>query len=358
MSSPDLRNLNAQRICLIKPSALGDVVQTLPLLPILREHFPEAHLAWLVNQEFGNLLEGHPDLNEIIPFNRRGSWREWWGMLSQLRQSRFDLVFDLQGLLRTGLMTLASGAATRVGLESAREGSRLAYTATIPDSGRQVPAHLRYWRVAEALGKGEFRPRTIVTLSRSDQEFVRSKVSRLRGPILAIHAGARWKTKQWPIESFGAVACRAMRRYGFSVLIVGSQGEAPAAERLAHLLARFVRGGDLLNLAGQTTLKQLAGLLQASDLMLSNDSGPMHLAASLGTPVCSVFTCTSPVRSGPPGGQHRLIGSELPCAASYCKVCPNRGPAHLACMEELAVERVWSGLRQLIEQSSGQARSA
>jgi lipopolysaccharide heptosyltransferase II len=358
ITASDLRELPARRICIIKPSALGDVVQSLPLLPILRERFPEAHVAWVINRELGSLLEGHPHLQEVIPFHRKGNWQDWLQLLRHLRHSRFDLVFDLQGLLRTGVMTWAPGAPVRVGLESAREGARFACNVTIPDSGRHVPAHLRYWRVAEALGRGERTSSTQVVISPADQQWLQRRFAGVRGPILAIQPGAHWETKCWPIEKFAVVACRAMRRYGFSVAVIGSPSEVPLAEQLTQMLRRFVPAGTVLNLAGETTLKQLAGLLSGVDLLLSNDSGPMHLAAGLGTPCVSVFTCTSPIRSGPPGSQHALVATELPCAASYKKKCPHSGPGHMACFEELSVERVWRALVQLVEGRREQSRSA
>lgn len=347
MSKPDLQTLSAQRICIIKPSALGDVVQSLPLLPVLRERFPGSRVSWVINRELAELLEGHPDLDEIISFDRRGSWQEWGQFLRGLRRAKFDLVFDLQGLLRTGIMTLATAAPVRVGLETGREGANLACSHVIPDSGKLVPAQLRYWRVAEALGLGELKVRAQVAVSAADQEWVRRQLSPLVGPILAIHPGARWKTKQWPVEKFAEVAARARRELACSLVIVGSKSEAAATERLCGLV-----GGrsshSVLNLAGRTTLKQLAEVLSRADLLLSNDSGPMHLAASLGTPVVSVFTCTSPIRSGPYGTGHGLVATQVPCAASYCKRCPQRGVRHMACLEDVTTEQVWNALAQVV----------
>src|SRR5579872_6334211 len=147
VSASHLLESNAQHICLIKPTALGDVVQTLPLLGMLRRRFPTAAISWVIRRSFADLLAGHPDLTEVIPFHRSGSWREGLQLFRLLRNRRFDLVFDLQGLFRTGIMTLATRATLRVGLEAAREGASLAYNCVLADSGREVPAHIRYWRV-------------------------------------------------------------------------------------------------------------------------------------------------------------------------------------------------------------------
>ncbi|HUG89847.1 MAG TPA: glycosyltransferase family 9 protein [Planctomycetaceae bacterium] len=354
----DLRALDAERVCLIKPSALGDVVQTMPLVPVLRERFPRARLAWVVNRPFGELLEGLPGLDEVIPLDRRGPVWNWLRLLGDLRRRRFDLVFDLQGLLRTAVMAAATGARLRVGLESSREGAGLACHLLLPDSGRLVPAHLRYWRVAEALGLGDRHRQAEIPIPAADREWADGQVATLRGPLLAVHPGARWKTKLWPVEKFAAVAARAFRAFGFSTIIVGGSDERLAAARLEHLLRRFVPAAGVLNLAGRTSLKQLAAVLAAAGVMLSNDSGPMHLAAAMGTPVVGVFTCTSPTRSGPPGPRHALVAAELPCAASYRKRCPHRGRKHLACMEELSIERVWQAFARLVDRRESAARAA
>ena len=353
-----LEQIDPRRICIIKPSALGDVVQTMSLLPVLRERFPAAQLSWVVNRELRDLLTGHPLLDEVIPFERRGTWSDWGRLLGRLRDCRFDLVFDLQGLLRTGVMLAATRAPLRVGLQTAREGSHLACHYLIPDSGRLVPAHLRYWRVAEELGMGERRSAVQFALSNADRDWVRQTADPFRGPLLVVAPGARWETKRWPVESFAVLACRAMRKYGYGLAVVGSPAEAELAEELTRQVRRFMPAGQVVNLAGQTTLKQLAGLMCAADVVVSNDSGPMHLASAVGTPVVSVFTCTSPIRSGPVGAQHTLIASRVPCAGSYCKRCPNRSPNYQACLTDVTIDEVWLEFCRSVERRHQLPRTA
>src|SRR5262249_1835297 len=154
-SSTVLAQLKPQRICLIKPSALGDVVQTLPLLPVLRARFPDAQISWVINRELRDLVDGHSAVAETIPFDRRGGWRAWMELLGTLRGRKFDMTIDLQGLLRTALMTAATRAPVRVGLQTARELSGLTINCLIPATTKDVPAHARYWRLAEALNLGD-----------------------------------------------------------------------------------------------------------------------------------------------------------------------------------------------------------
>ncbi|KAA0132035.1 glycosyltransferase family 9 protein [Gimesia chilikensis] len=351
-----LNQIEAQRICIIKPSALGDVVQTLPILPVLRERFPNARISWVVRDSFANLLEGHPCLDEIIPFQRRSSAGQWWQFLKSLKKQKFDLVIDLQGLLRTGIMTAATRAPWRVGIEAAREGSHLTCNLTIPDTGRYVPAWLKYWRVADAFGQGKLKRTTDIYLSEDDQNWAQEKLYCPEYPLptLAIHAGAQWITKRWPPESFAAVGAKAIRRFRCQVVLVGTSAERELTGHIEKLLQKFVPTGRVINLAGETTLKQLAAVLQQSDFVLTNDSGPMHLAAGLGTPVTGIFTCTSALRSGPPGDKHELVSTNVSCGGSYNKRCPKRGPQNLCCMEELEVSRVWQALHRLITREAAE----
>ena len=201
-----LDELTVRRICVIKPSALGDVVQSLPLLSVLRERFPAARITWVINQELAELLEGHPHIDELLIFRRRGTARDYLHLLQELRLREFDLVFDLQGLMRSGVMAAATRAPLRIGLETSREGAGLACHETISGTGRSVSAFQRYWRVAEELGFAGRTPQIIIPMNDSDHTWAASQLGGLTGPLLAIHPGARWITKRWPVEKFAVVA--------------------------------------------------------------------------------------------------------------------------------------------------------
>ncbi len=358
-SIADLRNVEARRICLIKPSALGDIVQSLPLLPVLKERFPKAEISWVVNDGLADLLTEHPHLDEVIKFERHGTWKSWWQLCRDLKSKQFDLVFDLQGLLRTAVMTYSTAAPIRIGMETAREGSHLTCHHLIPDSGRQVPAHLRYWRIAEAIGMGSASRETIIKWNQTVQTWQQKLWAEFEGkPVLTINPGARWITKRWPVDNFAAVAAKAIRAYGYSIVIVGSPDEKAGGEQFERALNRMVPTAKVKNLVGATSLKQLAAVLANSDIVLSNDSGPMHLAAGLGTPIVGLFTCTSSIQSGPPPGLHQLVSTNVGCAASYKKNCPHRGRHHMACHNELSVERAWTALQQIAEIQKQQHQAA
>jgi len=334
-----------RRICVIKPSAFGDVVQALPLLNTLRSRFPDSQISWVINRELTDLISGHASDPELIPFDRRGGISAWWNLLRKLRASQFDLVFDLQGLFRTSVMTWASGAAIRVGLQTAREGSSFANDLLIPGTSAQVPANRRYWRVAEDLGLGHMSPHADVFVPDFELAWARQLKVDQGGPLLVIHPGARWETKRWPISQFSQVVQQAVRELGMSAIVIGSRGEAGAADELVQSVRNVVPRCEIRSLAGQTSIKQLAALMLKADLVLSNDSGPMHLAAAMGAPVIGIFTCTSPVRSGPAGPRHRFVTADVPCAGSYCKTCPQQESRKLSCFRQLTPELVWNALR-------------
>ncbi len=170
-SDNDLRTLRPERICLIKPSSLGDVVHALPVLSALRDRWPSSHIAWVVNRGLRGLVEGHPYLDQVIPFDRAAArinpkgLREIGRFLTELRAERFDLTIDLQGLLRSGLMTAATGAPVRVGLASAREGAPRFYTDRIATSPDRPHAVDRLLAVAAAFGADVAMPRFQVALT-------------------------------------------------------------------------------------------------------------------------------------------------------------------------------------------------
>jgi ADP-heptose:LPS heptosyltransferase len=373
------RSLPVERIGVIKPSALGDVVQAMPLLGVLRHRFPTAELFWVINRDLADILADHPSGVHPVPFDRRGSLWQQARLLYRLRNLRLDLVLDLQGLARSAVMLLATGATHRIGLETAREGADWACTQLLPNTRRSVAAWQRYWRVAEALELGGLPRDAGVTIDRRDTDWAESLLNRLPGPRLVVHPGARWITKRWAADRFGEIGRRFVQATGGSVLTIGSTGEAGLAATVTQA-ARSAGRGAAINLAGRTSLKQLAAVFQRCDLVLSNDSGPMHLAAAMHAPVVGIFTCTSPILSGPgvyrrvasnsptvatPDGGlsgsepgHELVSTSVWCAASYCKTCPQMGMQHMACLHDVSIDRVWRAVLRVLERTQPNSATA
>jgi heptosyltransferase-1 len=340
-----LENCSPRRLALIKPSALGDIMHSLPVLTALRRRFPGAHITWVVNRLYEPLLSQHPDLNATLGFDRQRIRAGWlagaWSFarfLRQLREQRFDLVIDLQGLLRTGIMSLATGAKRRIGLASAREGARWFYSDLVNDGAGATHAVDRYWRVVEALGAATEEKQFRLPVDELSRRWLHRDLEGCPRPWLAVGVGSRWRTKRWPPEHFAALARKALERFGGTALFVGAPDEVEPAKKAAGLVPGSVR-----NLTGATSLPQLAALLSEADVMLANDTGPLHLAVALGRPVVAPYTCTVARRTGPYGQENRAVETAVWCRGSYLKEC-----ARLECMAELTPARLWPALEEVL----------
>jgi heptosyltransferase I len=346
-----------RRIVIIKPSALGDIIHALPVLSALRGRFPDAHIAWVVNRTYQGLLQGHPDLNAVLPFDRGLAKRDaihaamsYWEFFRLLRREKFDLAIDLQGLFRSSLMMLATGARRRVGLSSGREGSQWCYTDTVPGAElRGMHAVDRYWLMAQAFGAGDLPRRFTIPISEAAHAWAEQMLCNCPRPWVAVGVGARWMTKRWPAEHYATLLRKAQDRFEGTAIFVGGPDESEAARQVARRLRAHT-----LELTGRTSLPQLSAVLSRADVMIANDTGPLHLAAALGRPVVAPYTCTRVKLTGPYNADSGAVESRVWCQGSLLKHC-NR----LECMTELTPFRLWPvlhGILQLWETSQDTAQ--
>ncbi len=346
-STDRLDTIEPQRVCIIKPSSMGDVVHAMPILSALRGRWPSAHLSWVVNRPFCELLEGHRDLDELIVYDRgrrgvdRAGLGSMAGLLTRLARGRFDLTIDLQGLLRSALMVAATRARVRVGMADAREGARWFYTHHVEAPRLGMHAVDRTLVVARMLGAHVDEPCFHLPIGEEHRRWAAEVLGTLPRPYIILNLGAQWPTKRWPPEHFAAIGRRAVDEYGASLIAVGSAGDRP----LVDSLLRHLGPAPLLDLCGGTRLPQLAALSVESNLMVSNDTGPLHLAAAAGARVVGIYTCTSPDLTGPHGPRAASVRTGVWCAASFRKTC-----GRLDCMAELQPDHVWpTVVRQLRE---------
>jgi heptosyltransferase I len=347
--SPDrLARLQPSRVCIIKPSSLGDVIHALPILAALRERWPTAHLAWVVSRPFQGVLQGHTDLDELIVYDRGGIGFDPLGILGsvglcrKLSRGGFDLTIDLQGLLRSALMTAATKAKVRVGAADAREGARWFYTDLVHAPRLGLHAVERVQRIADALYADASKPRFNLPIQEADRRWAREILAGVPSPRIVLNVGARWETKRWPPHHFAAIGRRAFQELGAGLVAVGSTGDRPLVDQLARALGPV----PLLDLCGRTSLLELAALAAESDLLISNDTGPLHLAAAAGARVVGIYTCTSPKLTGPFGSRVATVQSCVWCAPSFVKKC-----YRMDCMTELTPNRVWPIVLSQLEQA-------
>ncbi len=342
-----LDRLEARRIAFIKPSALGDIIHALPVLTALRIRFPAARITWVVNSAFEPLIRNHPDLTDTLPFDRGAFRKSPWhsvryalAFARELRQRQFDLVIDLQGLFRSGLMCLATGSTRLVGFTSAREGSRYFYTDKVRSPhARKMHAVERNWKLAEALGVGDLPKRFHVPVDPGDVNAIEMELTGLPRPWLAVAVGAKWVTKRWLPGHFAELLKRGQSRFGGTCLFIGTREDTTSSQEVMRGLP-----GPSRDLTNRTSLPRLAALLSRCDAMIGNDTGPLHLAAALGRPCVAPYTCTKVALHGPYTSKRGVVETNVHCAGSYRKTCPD-----MICMSELTPDRLWPQLMETLD---------
>jgi len=335
-----------ERVLFLKPSSLGDVIHALPTAVAIKERYPEKQLGWLVEEETAPILKGNPFLSEVIVLPRKrwereliiphrlfSALREAGRFLQGLRRQRYELAIDLQGLLKSGVLALASGARLRLGLEGGREGSHLFLTHRVPIGDGIEHAVDRYLRVAAYLGAEVEKREFPIQWGEEEDARARAFLAGGPGPWVVIHASARWGTKLWEASGFACLGDALVAKLGVSVILTGDSNDLPLVKGIAERM-----GHRPLIVSGRTTLQELAALLAKVELMISVDSGPMHMAAALGTPVLALFGPTDPRRTGPYGEGHEVIRKGLECSPCLRRRCPI--PDKRACMKSIQVEEV------------------
>jgi lipopolysaccharide heptosyltransferase I len=325
------KNINPGKILLIKPSALGDIVHALPVLYSIKSSFPSAEIHWVVAAGFQEFLQDHPLITRIWPINKN-LWKrfnrifhtiEEFRTLSQLWvQESFDLVIDLQGLFRSGLMAWLSGAPVRIGFHEAREGGSLFYTHSVK-GGRDIHAVTRYLKIAACLGADTSQ----VTFPLAPLPSSLPSSLSIDRPYAVIAPAAAGEAKRWPAERFGELA----RHLPLNSVVVSSGADAKIAQTVVE-----ASRGKAFCFAGKTSIKELATIIRGAKFVVCNDSGPMHIAAALNVPVFAIFGPTSPIRTGPYGEIHTVIRGTLPCSPCFRRVkCKG-----WECLPAISVEHV------------------
>lgn len=327
MPPKNRRKVSPGKILIVKPSSLGDIIHSLPLLDAIKHCFPEAEIHWVVARGFEGILEGHPMINRLWVIDKSG-WKkltnishtilDFKALSNELKKERFDMAIDLQGLLRSGLISKASGAKVRIGLKGykeAREGSFLFHTDRVSVGKGIVHAVDRYLSVADYLGceRGE----TAFPLPPSSEVSEHLKAV-MKDPYAVFVPGARWPTKRWPPEYFGELAEIIKNNTSIGSLVVGSRDD----EEIGRMIEES-SGGSAVSIAGRSSLKELVEVIRNARAVISTDSGPMHIASALGVPIVAIFGPTSPERTGPYGKNNIVIRSTLKCASCLKRRCDN-----------------------------------
>lgn len=340
-----------ERYLIIKPSSLGDVIHAFPAVSLLAKHRPEAKIDWVVVPAFADIVKLHPAVDNVIPFPRKELGKigtfpaAALRFAKMIRKNRYTAVLDLQGLLRSGLISALAKNTKVYGPLAPREKiAKLFYDKKLDSGEDTIHAVRRNYRlIAEFLGVDpEGTPETDFLKNEEESAKITELFKALpKGPIVAIAPGARWPSKCWPVSYFAETAALLKKNIpSCSFVILGTKDEAEMAEKLKSSIS-----APCLDLTGKTSVVGLLEAIRMSNVLFCNDSGPMHIAAALRTPVVCMFAPTDPVRTGPYSDRAIVLTPEdLPCLQCFRHTCPES-----KCHHSIPAETAEQAIRSFLD---------
>ena len=348
-----------KQFLVIKPSSLGDVLHAFPAAAALHGAYPDAAIDWVVNPAFAELLDYMPFIRRKILFRRKelGNLKTFFAaflsLWKDIRRERYDAVIDLQGLLRSALTSRLARTKLRCGPERTKEalaGFFYERKLSVPENVRHAAE--RNCAMIQAFPKVETAdPHLMLPVLQKYRDSAERLLtdagfrSGSADALIAVAPGARWATKQWPPEFFAEVMNKiAERKSRIWFLLLGSAAEQELAEQVKSSLKS---GVPTIDLCGKTGLGELTELLRMSELLICNDSGPMHIAAAAGSAVLAFFGSTDPALTGPYCSRKKVMQPEIECVKCFMKQCPQR-LCHRSISPEKAAEEA---LKLMMERS-------
>jgi len=335
-------------VLVVRLGALGDIIHAIPAVAALREAFPTARIDWLVDAKHRAMVDLVTVVDTVVTLERP-TLAGWTGVVKRLRQTRYDVAIDLQGLLKSALLARASGAPRVIGFsiwhlreKTARPfysqtggstGLRAPARSEAPESRHVIHKNLRLlWTLGVEHGRIVFPIACVESRALAD---VRSAVGEGQ-PFALINPGAAWPNKRWHAERFGEVAAFLRDVRGMASIVLWGPGEEPLARTVAD------RSLGAARVAPPTSLGDLLELSRAASLMISGDTGPLHIAAAVGTPVVAVFGPTDPARNGPWAPSDVTVSRFGACGCHYERRCHRDG----WCLADVTVAEVTAAIQQ------------
>ncbi len=342
-------------ILIVKMSAIGDVIHTFPALNALRDYFPDARITWLVEEAAADLVIGHPSVDNVIVSKRKRWIKALFSVsfpkalvkilsfIRTLRGTEYDMVIDFQGLLKSGVMVMIAKGKKKIGFDKGMEHaecSHLFYNHRIAPVSMEIHALKRGLMMVQALGAKADKVEYRLPVTPGDRgavlRLLQKNGIRAQEKTICINPQATWETKLWDNKKFADLSDRIQERYGARIVFTGGPGDRPVIEAIMSMTNKAC-----VNLAGLTTLKMLAALYEQADVLVTTDTGPMHLGAAAGTRVVAIFGATAPWRTGPYGPDHVVVRSAIGCSPCFKRECE-----HKTCMHDISVDQVMSAVKK------------
>jgi lipopolysaccharide heptosyltransferase I len=325
------------KILIIKPSSLGDIIQSNPTLVVLKEAYPDAAITWLVFDAFADILPLFADLDRIMVWNKKGGMKEYLRVMGAIRKERFDLVIDLQGLARTAVLAFLSGAAKKIGVPGMKELSWILVKQAFPESRGLNAAARALETVRYLTGKKPgcaFNLRIPAAIEEYAREILARHKATGRERVVALIPMARGSHKVWPAEHYRELVGLLIEDApDTKIFILGALEDV-----------RRIRHSAAIDISGRTSLQQMAGILSKCDVVIGGDTGPVHLASALGVPLIAVFGGSDVRETSPIAANAVILKKDFPCS-------PCRGHAtcnDMACLSAITAQEVFAAAKAIM----------
>ncbi|OGS20299.1 MAG: lipopolysaccharide heptosyltransferase II [Elusimicrobia bacterium RIFOXYA2_FULL_40_6] len=341
------------KILIIKPSGIGDIVHSLPVVYGLKKLYPEAKIDWLVFSKFAKILNNIPQIDELIQWDRQGGFKEYREVIKLIRAEKYDLLIDLQGLMRTAIISYFSGAKIKVAVSLLREFAWLlekpvekfdplqnavdrnygVVKSLSTAQGKEIPSPAEFLPWIHFIEKETKAAEEFLSISSADRQTTPGK------PFVGFVTTSRGLHKVWPGKNFTNLIKLALTKYDFIPVFLGMKGEEDYIQKItAGLNCEYV------NLTGKTDLRAASAVIARCKLVIGNDTALIHIAAALGVPVIGLYGATDPAQVGPYGEKNTVILNKLSCwpcgIKSNCRV--NR------CMMGIYPEDVFTAMKKYL----------
>jgi lipopolysaccharide heptosyltransferase I len=343
-----------QSILIIRLSSLGDIIHALPAFESLRSTFPQSRIDWIVEQRFAFLLGAVEGIDEILTIDTRSlrnhlgsrqEWRRFWAQIAAARARHYDVAIDFQGLLKTAVLAFLTGARERIGFSKELVRERPAYWfyhTTLyqpPVAGHVAQLNLL---LAEKAGAKPGELRAHLRASDKDtREIERRLLQEQLSDYIVINPGGGWPTKLWKPAKYGLLAARIEKELGHGIIVTTGPGEETLYKQIAENCT------SMRPAHYQVPFLQLIPLFKRARLLVAGDTGPLHLACAVGTPVVGILGPTSPIRNGPWNTNDEVVVRHLPCSFCNGRTCPTANE----CMD-ISVEEVFGAVVRRLERTT------
>jgi lipopolysaccharide heptosyltransferase I len=350
--------METQKILVLRLSAMGDVIRTLPAVKALKEHYPSSSITWIVEEPSRALLESQPEVDEVILFPRkkwtrgikslRGTWGtlgEIWAFVKYLRRRKFDVALDFHGILKSGVLSFLSGVPKRIGYDrrSTREGNFLFSNVKVKLPRARVGRFERNVALLKGMGLGLKELKYSLHIPPEDREYVESffkaSSASLHRPLIAIHPGTSRKAffKRWMPDQYARLSDQLIQELHATVLFTWGEGEFEWVDGIR----KQMKEPSLL--APKTeSLTQLGEVYRNCDLYIGGDTGPMHIASLMGVPAVVIYGPTDPVENEPIGS-HIKVRKEVGCNPCHEYSCKK-----LVCIKAISADEVFNATKEIL----------